>query len=105
MTEEQIKGCADGVLIAAIRSSMPVSALYEQLAEECAELGKAALKRARQLRGDNPTPVTEAEANEAVLEEANDVLNCLSLLNLRDVPRCHAKLVRWVNRLRCTGRL
>ncbi len=33
-------------------------AVYEQLAEECSELAKAALKMARILRNENPTPVT-----------------------------------------------
>ena len=53
-------------------------AMYEQLAEECAELGQAALKMARVLRKENPTPVTEDEASAMVLEEAADVWNCMN---------------------------
>lgn len=59
-------------------------AMYEQLAEECAELGKAALKMARVLRKENPTPVTEDEARAMVLEEAADVLNCMDEVGALD---------------------
>lgn len=38
------------------------AAMLEQLAEECTELAKAALKMARIIRNENPTPVTEEEA-------------------------------------------
>lgn len=55
-------------------------ALLEQLAEECAELGQASLKYARLLRGENPTPKTEAECLEALTEEIADVELCNSLL-------------------------
>lgn len=37
-------------------------AVLEQCAEELAELTQAALKMARKLRGENPTPVTHAQA-------------------------------------------
>ncbi len=40
------------------------AAMLEQLAEECTELGKAALKMARIIRKDNPTPVTIEQAKE-----------------------------------------
>ena len=40
-------------------------AMLEQLAEEAAELSHAALKLARIIRGENPTPVTEVEAWDA----------------------------------------
>ena len=84
--------------------SKPV--LLEQAAEECAELGKACLKLARILRGENPTPVTEAEAIDN-FEEAADVV--LSLAVLHEVgydvsyddlyDRMMAKLIRWNERL------
>ena len=60
-----------------VAAKIGTPALLEQLGEECAELGKAALKEARRLRGENPTPVTEAEARANLAEEAADVLNCL----------------------------
>lgn len=51
-------------------------AMLEQLAEECMELGKAALKKARVIRGENPTPVTAEKADEnlmdAVMEEEKE---------------------------------
>lgn len=78
------------------------AALYEQLAEECAELGKAAIKMARIIRGDNPTPVTTKEVMEAVKEEYTDVVHCaleLSLVvNLDQIIR---KDERW--RIRISG--
>lgn len=55
-------------------------AALEQLAEECCELGHAALKLARKLRGENPTPKTYDECMKAFNEENADVLVCLDLL-------------------------
>ena len=57
-------------------------AMYEQLAEECNELGKAALKLARVLRGENPTPVTEEAARAKVIEEFTDVAQITGELDL-----------------------
>lgn len=53
-----------------------IPAMYESLAEECAELAKAALKAARVIRGENPTPVSFTEAEQQVLEEFTDVISC-----------------------------
>lgn len=50
--------------------------LLAQLAEEAAELGKAALKLRRALDGKNPTPVSPSEALRNVREEMADVLLC-----------------------------
>ena len=77
----------------------------EQLAEECAELGHAALKLARILRGENPTPVGEAEARERLTEEVADVMVTVdSLMDtrmLRDIGiHCTEKKDRWEQRLR-----
>lgn len=82
-------------------TSLP--ATYEQLAEECNELAKAALKYARILRGENPTPVTRTEAMEAISEEWSDVyqvahleigltanINQMETKALRLRERCHA---------------
>ena len=57
-------------------------AMYEQLAEECNELGKAALKLARVLRGENPTPLTEEAARAKVIEEFTDVAQITGELDL-----------------------
>lgn len=51
-------------------------AMLEQMAEEAAELAQAALKLARVLRGENPTPVTEEKAWKHLVEEYTDVFQC-----------------------------
>ena len=56
-------------------------AMYEQLAEEAAELAHAALKTARVLRNENPTPVTPSLAFDMVSEEYSDVVQCARELN------------------------
>ena len=56
-----------------IAKEVGVAALYENLAEEAIELAHAALKTARALRNENPTPITTNEANNHVLEELQDV--------------------------------
>ena len=61
-------------------------AMYEQLAEECTELAKAALKMARIIRNENPTPVTATEAQDAIIEEFNDVGICAAELGLYSSP-------------------
>lgn len=52
-------------------------AMLEQLAEECSELSKAALKMARIERRENPTPVTQLEAMGKFIEEVADVTLCI----------------------------
>ena len=47
---------------AEIAKKLTKAAVLEQMSEEAAELAQAALKYARILRGENPTPVTEREA-------------------------------------------
>lgn len=58
-------------------------AMLEQLAEECTELGKAALKMARIERGENPTPVTCFKAACAIIEEYTDVVQCARELGVK----------------------
>ena len=80
--------------------TVPVPALYEQLAEECAELVKASLKMSRILRGENPTPVTIREAKDMVWEELSDVATVCYVLDLdSDEVRIIQKMRRWVERL------
>lgn len=77
------------------------AAALEQLAEECAELGHAALKMARIIRKENPTPVTMKNAKANLLEEAVDVAVCIDVLDLRVKEICFAeKLDRWKQRIR-----
>lgn len=59
-----------------VRDKLPASEILAQMAEECAELAKAALKLRRVLTGDNPTTVSYGMATENVLEECGDVLCC-----------------------------
>ena len=57
-------------------------AMLEQLAEEAAELSQAALKLARVLRGENPTPVTKEAAWKHLVEEYTDVYQCAMELEI-----------------------
>ena len=73
-----------------------------QLAEEAAELGKAALKTKRALEGTNPTPVTLAEALDNLQEELEDILVCVEALapDILLVPDVSpSKIDRWARRL------
>lgn len=84
-----------------MRDYIGSAAMYEQLAEESAELAKAALKKARILRGENPTPVTTKEADDNVREEFSDVITCAEELGLkedRDVMKM--KKLRFIERIR-----
>lgn len=67
-----------------MRDKIGDAAMYEQMAEECAELGKAALKMARILRNENPTPVTVTEASDMIIEEAADVFICMDEVGVFD---------------------
>lgn len=94
------------------RLSMPER--LTQLAEECAELGQAALKLRRVIDGTNPTPVGMKKAQDALMEEAADVLLCMAVT----VPGVEAdlsvnwmiwkivkeKTARWADRLRARER-
>lgn len=74
-------------------------ALLEQLAEECAELGKAALKMARIFRRENPTPVTREDAEIALIEEYTDVVQCAQELGLKtDLIEMREKKERFFER-------
>ena len=78
--------------------------MLSQLAEECCELGQAALKLRRVLDKKNPTPVTEEEARANLVEEAADVYNALGfLLNVEDHINAYniiqRKKDRWLGRL------
>lgn len=83
------------------------SALLENLAEECAELAHAALKEARRLRGENPTPATAEECQKALVEEGADVMNMLGLATELEIIDGHEmticmvkKMTRMVERLK-----
>ena len=79
-------------------------ALLEQLAEECSELAQAALKLARLERGENPTPKTEEECVENLLEKLGYMNLCMSVVEAnRGIHiRCLSvdKKARWAQRIR-----
>ena len=53
----------------------------EQLAEECAELGQAALKLSRAMRRENPTRSTVEELLKMLIEEMGDVQLSIDVLD------------------------
>lgn len=76
-------------------------ALLEHLAEEASELSHAALKYARVLRKENPTPVTEEQAIVKLVEEYTDVIHSALALNLLfDGCQIVDKQERWDNRIK-----
>lgn len=94
-----------------IRRRVHKKELLVQLAEECMELGQAALKLRRTQDGENPTPMTEEQAMECFVEELNDLYLCVNLVgdvlngadsdmteqNLTDAQE--KKVIRWADRL------
>lgn len=90
---------------AEIAKKLTRAAALEQMAEEAAELAQAALKYARILRGENPTPVTEREAMGHLSEEVADVLVCMDVV--MEYPdalygvdeQVFEKKARWLDRL------
>lgn len=87
--------------IGVIRRDVPTPDLFEQLAEEAAELAQAANKMARAMRKSNPTPKTEDEAMKDVIEEYTDIINVGTyILDIQpDWLVGDYKLYRWRNRL------
>jgi len=85
-----------------IKKMVPVEELLAGMAEEAAELAKAALKLRRIFDGTNPTPKSEVEAIEDLWEEIADVKLYVSMLdvNPREISRImEEKLARWEKRL------
>lgn len=89
-----------------VRKHLGREEILAQLAEECCELGQAALKLRRAMGRHNPTPVSEEEAMASLKEELGDVMGCL--LAFGDLAGLHTtvetlvspeKLERWARRL------
>ncbi len=59
------------------------AATYEMLAEESIEMAHAAMKMARILRGENPTPLKMEDAFKNICEEYTDVAICLRELPVK----------------------
>ena len=88
----------------AVKDAIGIAAVYEQLAEECAELGKAALKCAHIVRGENPTPVAMEEALADLRKEYTDTVLVADELGVRPDYAIYAqKLGRWYDRIRAAG--
>ena len=80
---------------------VPVAARMEQLGEEAAELAQAALKMARVMRDENPTPVPYMEALRRLREEYTDVFVAAAAAELlTDSDLEKAKLERWAARVK-----
>lgn len=88
-----------------IVDTIGIPAVLEQLAEECCELGQAALKLSRIMRGENPTPVSIEVAQFDFAVEAGDVTLVLDLLRRNGVrvanrKQKNHKMNRWIRRLK-----
>lgn len=84
-----------------LRENLTDSALYEQLAEESAELAQASLKYLRALGNGNPTPVSSDEALSNLIEEVGDVCLCMTVANLYvHSEQLDKKLDRWYGRVK-----
>lgn len=90
-----------------IHSKTKEESNLELLAEEAVELAHAALKKARILRGENPTPMTLADVDSNLEEEYSDVLLVsrivFDLENQKMMQRISEnqakKLLRWIDRI------
>ncbi len=85
--------------INSIRMFITHPAILEQMAEECAELSKALLKKARKIRNENYTPLDMETIDNNITEEFTDVAICAEVLNLKiNMDMFNKKLNRWVDR-------
>lgn len=83
-----------------IRDKVGRPAIAEQVAEEAAELGKEALKYARAIRNENPTPTPAGESFKRMIDELSDLLVVCDALGVHpDLQWMHFKRDRWVERL------
>ena len=91
-----------------IANNISELAVLMALAEEASELSKAAMKLAR-AKGllDNPTPISVEQAEANLIEEYNDVLNCVTILDKvsglslkDDFALRPSKYLRWAERIK-----
>lgn len=85
------------------RINLPIVEILAGLAEECTELAQAALKLRRAYDQTNPTPVSEDDAYQQMLEEIADVFLYLEQIpyNVDHVGQIMlSKRERWKCRLR-----
>ena len=89
-------------MLNAIRKSVPLEERLLGLAEEATELAQAALKYRRALTKVNPTPMSEEDAYDNLMEEIADVnLYVDTLYTNQGTIKDHynRKLRRWNDRL------
>lgn len=101
---EEREGSTSEVRNESILEILGLPEMLTQLAEEAAELSKAALKYRRALTGDNPTPVTPEEALENLYEEISDLNMVIEFAGIREpigkqMQRWSFKSKRWKGRL------
>lgn len=90
-----------------IANNISELAVLMALAEEASELSKAAMKVAR-AKGliDNPTPISVEQAENNLIEEYNDVVNCIDVLGemsslpIEDMDLRKRKCHRWAERIK-----
>ena len=86
-----------------IQATLSEREFLEQLAEECMELGHAALKQIRAKKlSPNATPLRRADSIVPFLEEQLDVMSILWLLTgnkMYEHIKNYPKYVRWAKRL------
>ena len=90
-----------------IANNISELAVLIALAEEANELSKAAMKVAR-AKGllDNPTPISVKQAENDLIEEYNDVVNCIDVLGemsslaAEDMDTRIQKCRRWAERIK-----
>ena len=91
-----------------IANNISELAVLMALAEEASELSKAAMKLAR-AKGllDNPTPISVEQAEADLIEEYNDLLNCIDVLGemssltiSEDIGLRMRKCRRWAERIK-----
>lgn len=66
-----------------IAASLSEEDILCQIAEEAAELAQAALKLRRAITGTNPTPVTQEEAIDNLIEEYADTIGAFWVLDAK----------------------
>ena len=97
----------DYVDIEYVANNISELAVLMALAEEATELSKAAMKYAR-AKGllDNPTPISVEQAEADLIEEYNDLLNCIDVLGemsglaIEDIDLRTRKCRRWAERIK-----
>lgn len=88
-----------------IYEAMGAPAMMNQIAEECCELGQAALKYRRTLENDSPTPIGQKAAWAHLLEEVSNIMLCINELPVKDddakivIRQMVLKKARWKKRL------